>query len=116
MWLALFLLTLCGTLLAVYLHGKSPDFFRRRKNASKLNYLPKRQPRINPNLNSYFYQESLGQNICIKHRYLAQKVQIQSITSVYICRGLSHPTGWAAVPSENISRTVKKAFRYSRPQ
>ncbi len=25
-------------------------------------------------------------------------------TAITICRGLSHPTGWAALPSENISR------------
>jgi hypothetical protein len=30
-------------------------------------------------------------------------------TVVNICRGLSHPTGWAALPSEHISKSFFKS-------
>jgi hypothetical protein len=36
-----------------------------------------------------------------KHKVLIQTKGCQ--TAITICRGLSHPTGWAALPSDNMS-------------
>jgi hypothetical protein len=43
--------------------------------------------------------------------HLTQQVQILKKvrqTAITVCSGLSHPTGWAALPSENISRLFFK--------